>query len=208
MRELQQYEFTSTEAREKFEQLMEQLREELVKSYFNQMSGAMQNVSPEDMQRMKDMFAELNNLLEMRERGEDTQPAFEQFMQRYGDFFPENPQTLDELLEIMAQRMAAMQSLLNSMTPEQRAQLQGLAEQLLEDMDLRWQVEQLSSNLQQLFPQMGWDRKYNFQGQDPLGFAEAAALDAGPRRHGSAREPAAGRHESRRARGGRRRSGT
>ncbi|MEY2434391.1 MAG: hypothetical protein QOC92_4116 [Acidimicrobiaceae bacterium] len=176
VRELSEYEFTSSEAREKFEQLMEQLREELVKSYFNQMSGAMQNVSPEDMQRMKDMFAELNNLLEMRERGDDTQPAFEQFMDRYGDFFPENPQTLDELLEIMAQRMAAMQAMLNSMTPEQRAQLQGLSEQLLEDMDLRWQVEQLSSNLQSLFPQMGWDRKYNFQGQDPLGFAEAAGL--------------------------------
>ena len=176
VRELSEYEFTSTEAREKFEQLMEQLREELVKSYFNQMSGAMQNISPEDMQRMKDMFAELNQLLEMRERGEDTQPAFEQFMDRYGDFFPENPQTLDELLEIMAQRMAAMQAMLNSMTPEQRAQLQGLSEQLLEDMDLRWQVEQLSNNLQSLFPQMGWDRKYNFQGQDPLGFAEAANL--------------------------------
>src|SRR5204863_8655732 len=55
VRELQQYEFTSSEAREKFEQLMEQLREELVKSYFNQMSGAMQDISPEDMQRMKDM---------------------------------------------------------------------------------------------------------------------------------------------------------
>src|SRR5438105_14139686 len=118
VRDLQQYEFTSSEAREKFEQLMEQLREELVKSYFNQMSGAMQNISPEDMQRMKDMFAELNNLLEMRERGEDTQPAFEQFMDRYGDFFPENPQTLDELLEIMAQRMAAMQAMMNSMTPD------------------------------------------------------------------------------------------
>src|SRR5581483_4788732 len=108
VRELQQYEFTSTEAREKFEQLKDQLREQLVQSYFNQMSGAMQSISPEDMARMKDMFAELNNLLEMRERGEDTQPAFEEFMQRYGDFFPENPQTLDELLEIMAQRMAAM----------------------------------------------------------------------------------------------------
>jgi len=177
VRELQQYEFTSSEAREKFEQLMQQLREELAKSYFNQMSGAMQNVSPEDMQRMKDMFAELNDMLEMRERGEDTQPAFEEFMQRYGDFFPENPQTLDELLEIMAQRMAAMQSMLNSMTPEQRAQLQGLAEQLLEDMDLRWQVDQLSSH----------------------------RADAGPRRHGPAREPAAWRHESRCAGGGGRR---
>ena len=68
-------------------------------------------------------------------------------MQRFGDFFPENPQNLDELLEIMAQRMAAMQAMLNSMTPEQRAQLQGLSEQLLEDMDLRWQMDQLGQNL-------------------------------------------------------------
>src|SRR5262249_34850988 len=82
----------------------------------------------------------------------------------------------DELLEIMAQRMAAMQAMLNSMTPEQRAQLQGLAEQLLEDMDLRWQVDQLGEHLQSLFPQMGWDRRYDFSGQDPLGFAEAAQL--------------------------------
>jgi uncharacterized protein with von Willebrand factor type A (vWA) domain len=176
VRELSEYEWTSSEAREKFEELMEQLRQQLVKSYFNQMSGAMSNVSPEDIARMKDMFAELNQMLEMREQGEDTQPAFEEFMQRYGDFFPENPQTLDELLEIMAQRMAAMQSMLNSMTPEQRAQLQGLADQLMEDMDLRWQADQLGQHLQQLFPQMGWDRRYDFSGQDPLGFAEAAQL--------------------------------
>ena len=72
--------------------------------------------------------------------------------------------------------MAAMQAMLNSMTPEQRAQLQGLAEQLLEDMDLRWQIDQLGENLRELFPQMGWDRSYDFSGQDPLGFAEAAEL--------------------------------
>ena len=62
------------------------------------------------------------------------------------------------------------------MTPEQRAQLQGLAEALLEDMDLRWQVDQLSSTLQGLFPQMGWDRRYQFSGNDPLAFAEAAHI--------------------------------
>ena len=90
-------------------------------------------------------------------------------MERYGDFFPENPQTLDELLEVMAQRMAAMQAMLNSMTPEQRAQLQSLSDQLLEDMDLRWQVDQLGQNLQAAFPDMGWDRSYDFSGQDPLG---------------------------------------
>jgi len=176
VKELQEYDFTSEEAREKFEALLEQLREQLMQRYVDQMSGSMQNMSPEDMARLKDMFAELNDLLAKKEAGEDTQEDFERFMERYGDFFPENPQTLDELLEIMAQRMAQMQAMLNSMTPEQRAQLQGLSEQLLEDMDLRWQVDQLSGHLQQLFPQMGWDRSYDFSGQDPLGFAEAAQL--------------------------------
>ncbi len=174
VRELQEYDFQSAEARQRFEELLDKLRQQLAQSYFNQMAGAMSNVDPAQMQRMKDMLSELNEMLAQRERGEE--PDFEGFMQRYGDFFPENPQTLDELLEIMAQRMAAMQSMLNSMTPEQRAQLQGLAEQLLEDMDLRWQVDQLGEHLQSLFPQMGWDRRYDFSGQDPLGFAEAAQL--------------------------------
>src|SRR5436190_4616615 len=177
VQELQNYEFTSTEARERFEELMDQLRQQLMQSYFNQMSGAMSDVSPEQLQRMKDMFNALNQMLEMREQGQDTTAAFDQFMQQFGDFFPQNPQTLDELLEQMAEQMAAMQNLLNSMTPEQRAQLQGLAEQLLEDMDLRWQVDRLGANLRNAFPQAGWDRRpYNFSGQDPLGFAEAAQL--------------------------------
>ncbi len=174
VRDLQQYDFQSPEARQRFEELLEKLREQLAQSYFNQMAGAMSNPDPEQMQRMKDMLNALNEMLAQRERGEE--PDFESFMQRFGDFFPENPETLDELLEIMAQRMAAMQSMLNSMTPEQRAQLQGLAEQLLEDMDLRWQVDQLGEHLRGLFPQMGWDRRYDFSGQDPLGFAEAAQL--------------------------------
>jgi uncharacterized protein with von Willebrand factor type A (vWA) domain len=174
---LQQYEWTSSEAREKFDQLMDQLRQQLLQSYFNQMAGAMSDVSPEHLQRMKDMFNGLNQLLEMREQGQDTTDQFDRFMQEFGDFFPGHPQTLDELLEQMAEQMAAMQNLLNSMTPEQRAQLQGLAEALLEDMDLRWQVDRLGANLRQAFPNAGWDRRpHNFSGQDPLGFADAAGL--------------------------------
>jgi len=177
VRELQEYEWTSSEARERFDELLDQLRQELMQSYFNQMAGAMSDVSPEQVQRMKDMFNGLNQLLEMRERGEDTTAAFDQFMSEFGDFFPGQPDNLEELLEQMAQQMAAMQNLLNSMTPEQRAQLQGLAEALLEDMDLRWQMDRLSSNLRQAFPGAGWDRRpMNFSGQDPLGFADAASL--------------------------------
>ena len=173
---LQEYEWTSSEARQNFEQLLEDLRSQLMQSYFNQMSNAMSDMSPESMQRIKDMFNDLNRMLETRAEGGDTERMFEEFMDRYGDMFPGNPQNLDELLEQMARQMAAMQQLLNSMSPEQRAQLQQLAESLLEDMDLRWQVERLGSNLRQAFPQAGWERSYDFKGQDPLGFAEAASV--------------------------------
>jgi uncharacterized protein with von Willebrand factor type A (vWA) domain len=171
---LRQYDFTSAEAQERFERLLDALRQQLLASQFNQMSDALQNMSPEDMQRFKDMLAELNRMLEQRAGGEE--PDFEGFMGRYGDFFPGNPQSLDELLEQMAQQMAAMQSLLNSMTPEQRAQLQSLADQLMEDMDLRWQLDQLGRNLQQAFPQMGWGQGYPVEGMDPLGLVEGAQL--------------------------------
>jgi len=171
---LEQYDFASPEAAQRFSELMDQLREQLMQQAVNQMSGAMQNMSPEDMARMKDMLAELNQMLEQRARGEE--PDFDGFMERHGDFFPENPQNLDELLEVMARRMQAMQAMMNSMTPEQRAQLQQLSDQLLEDMDLRWQMDQLGENLRDAFPDMGWDAGYDFQGQDPLDMAQAASL--------------------------------
>jgi len=174
VRDLQNYDFTSSEAREKFEELVEKLREQLMQQYVDQSSGAVENMSPEDMARMKDMFAELNQMLEAHQRGEETD--FEGFMERFGDFFPENPQSIEELLEIMAHRMAAAQAMLNSMTPEQRAQMQALSDQLLEDMDLRWQMDQLGQNLSQMFPDMNWNRRYEFSGDDPMGMAEANQL--------------------------------
>ena len=64
-------------------------------------------------------------MLEQRERGEELDPSFEQFMEQYGDMFPGNPQTLDELLEQLAERMAAAQAMWNSLSPEQQAQLRG-----------------------------------------------------------------------------------
>ncbi|MEO5838103.1 MAG: hypothetical protein ABIQ73_18120 [Acidimicrobiales bacterium] len=174
VRGLQNYDFNSAEAQQKFEQLMEQLREQMMQQMLNQMSDAVQNMSPEDMQRMKDMLNELNQMLEQRAAGQE--PDFDGFMERYGDFFPENPQTLDELLEALAQRMAAMQAMLNSMSPEQRSQLQQLSEMMMEDMDLRWQVDQLGQNLRSMFPQMGWDRGYQFRGDNPVGFGEAMEM--------------------------------
>ena len=171
VRELDSYNFESKEAKQRFDQLMDKLRDQLMQQMVDQMSGAMGGMTPEDMARMKDMMAALNEMLEKHQRGDD--PGFEQFMQEYGDFFPENPETVEELLEQMAKRMAAMQAMMNSMSPEQRAQLQQLSDQLMEDMDLQWQMQQLSGNLQQMFPQLNWNESYDFEGQDPMGFQQA-----------------------------------
>jgi uncharacterized protein with von Willebrand factor type A (vWA) domain len=171
VRELESYNFESKDAKLRFDQLMDKLREQLMQQAVDQMSGAMEGMTPDDLARMKDMMAALNEMLEKHQRGED--PEFEKFMEEYGDFFPENPETVEELLEQMAKRMAAMQAMMNSMTPEQQAQLQQLSDQLLDDMDMQWQMQQLSGNLQKMFPQMNWQESYDFEGHDPMGFGQA-----------------------------------
>ncbi|NLV54654.1 MAG: hypothetical protein GXY13_03475 [Acidimicrobiales bacterium] len=174
VRALQEHDFTSDEARDEFDALLDELRKEMVQSWFKGISEAMADPDPEQVARVKDMLAALNEMLADRAAGRE--PDFDGFMERFGDMFPENPRDLDELLEAMARRMASMQAMLDSMSPEQRAQLQSLSDQLLDDLDLRWQLDQLGANLRQLFPDAGWGRRYDFRGQDPLSFAEAAGL--------------------------------
>lgn len=171
VRELQSYDFESKEAEHRFEEMLDKLRQQMMQQVVDQMADGMQNMGPEDIARMKDMMAALNEMIDKRERGED--PEFEKFMEQFGDFFPENPETLDELLENMAQRMQAMQDFMNSLTPEQRSQLQQLSDQLMEDMDLNWQMQQLGQKLSQMFPQPGGEQGYNFRGEQPMDMQQA-----------------------------------
>ena len=181
IRELQDYRFVDPDAKRMFDELMEHLKEQVLGSYFRQLAQGMQNIDPEQLARFKDMIAELNEMLERRERGEDVQPAFEDFMQRYGDLFPERPRTLDELLEQMARRMAAMSRLLASLSDEQRAELQQLVDQVMQDMDLAFELDRLGSNLSGAFPDAGWDEPGWGVGEDAMPMS--ATVDALERMH-------------------------
>jgi uncharacterized protein with von Willebrand factor type A (vWA) domain len=156
---------------------MERLREEVSRSYFDQMSEALTNPDPAQLERMREAFDALNRMLEQRERGEPLDPSFEEFMDRFGDMFP-GATSLDQLLEQLAARMAAAEAMWRSLSPEQRDQLRSLADSLLEDMDLRWQVERLSENLRRAMPGAGWGQSYQFSGDAPLGFSEATDVAA------------------------------
>ena len=168
---LTHYDFQSRDAQQRFEQLVERLRQQVQQRQFEQVSSAAKNMSPEDVARMKDMMSALNEMIDRRDRGED--PQFEKFMEEFGDFFPENPATLDELLELLAKRMAAAQAMLNSMTPEQREELRNLMSQMLDDTDLQWQMDRLSERLQRAYPGMDWDGSQQFSGDRPMPFGEA-----------------------------------
>jgi uncharacterized protein with von Willebrand factor type A (vWA) domain len=175
VRGLQHYEFVSSEARERFNELLEELRQEVADTYFRGMSDAMRTADPEQLARMRDAFDRLNRMIEQRARGEELDPSFEAFMEEFGDLFP-GATTLDELLEQLAQRMAAADAMWRSMSKEQRNELRSLAESLLEDVDLRWQVERLAHNLRQAVPDAGWGDRHRFSGDAPLGLGDATDL--------------------------------
>jgi uncharacterized protein with von Willebrand factor type A (vWA) domain len=177
--ELTDYRFVDREAQAAFDELMEHLREQVMGAYFRNMAEGLRSMSAGDLARFRDMLAELNGMIERRERGESYD--FDGFMRRYGDLFPGNPKTLDELLEQMAARMAAMSRLLASMSPQERAELQALAQQVLQDMDLAFEVDRLGSNLASAFPEMPWGEPALAGGDEQLPLS--ATIDAMERLH-------------------------
>jgi uncharacterized protein with von Willebrand factor type A (vWA) domain len=179
IRELQDYRFVEPAAQRAFDELMEHLREQVMGAYFRSMAQGMRDLSAEELARFRDMLAELNDMVERRDRGEPYD--FDGFMQRYGDLFPDDPKTLEELLEGMARRMAAMSRLLASMSPEQRDELRALAEQVLADLDLAFEVDRLGSNLAGMFPDMPWGEPALAAGDQATPFS--AAVDAMERLH-------------------------
>ena len=173
VRELGSYDWQSSDAREAYEEIRDLLGREMLDQRFAGMKQAMENATPQDVERIREMLDDLNQLLADHAGGQDTTAQFDQFMAKHGEFFPENPQNIDELIDLLAQRAAAAQRLLNSMTPEQRAELMELSQQAFGDPRLAEALSQLDAQLQGLRPGENWDGKGRFRGDNPLGMGEA-----------------------------------
>ena len=172
IRGLEAYDFMEPPARERFEALTERLRKQTLDRFVEGLSEAIQGTTAEDLQANRDMVRDLNSLLEERLEGrEPSQSDVDDFLARHGRFFP-GAQTLDDIVAQLTERMAAMQSLLRSMSPQQRAELQSMMEALLRDDRLRWDLARLASNMDQLMPD-GLGEGYEFSGDEPLGLEPA-----------------------------------
>jgi uncharacterized protein with von Willebrand factor type A (vWA) domain len=175
VRELAEYDWQSEQGRENYQRIQDLLGKELLDSRFQGMKEAMQNAGPEDVERINQMLSDLNALLAAHAQGfEDIAERFAEFMNRHGEFFPENPRNVDELIDVLAARAAAAQRMMNSMTQEQRDELSQLAQQAFGDPRLAQQLSALDSQLQSLRPGEDWTSSERFRGKNPLGLGEGA----------------------------------
>src|SRR5690242_3811206 len=173
VRELDSYDWRSAEAREAYQEIRDLLGRELLDQRFAGMKQAMQNVTPGDVEHIREMLDDLNSLLANHAQGQDTQQQFAEFMAQHGEFFPENPQNTDELVDLLAQRAAAAQRMLNSMSAQQRAELIELSQQAFGDPRLAQALAQLDAQLQGLRPGEDWTSPGRFRGDNPMGMGEA-----------------------------------
>jgi uncharacterized protein with von Willebrand factor type A (vWA) domain len=174
LRELQNYDIFDADAKQQFQDLLNSLRQQMMQPFMQGMQNALQNMTPEDLRRMREMIQDLNRMLAQKANGDE--PDFQAFKQKWGDHFP-GAESLDDLLEQLGQRMAAMQSLMQSLSPGQRQQLDEMMRSLfLKDERLEAAMRQLGMHLSELLPMDELAQRYPFQGDQELNLQEAMRL--------------------------------
>jgi len=173
--QLRDYDWRSEPARRAYEQIDDLLRREVLDSQFAGMKSALQQATPEQMQAVKDMLADLNAMLDADARGQHTQEQFDAFMARHGQHFPSQPQTLAELVDELARRAAAQQRLMDSLTAQQRQELGELMDGAM-DPDLASQMAQLQDNLRASRPDLRWGGGERMRGERGMGVGEGTGV--------------------------------
>ncbi|SFP23152.1 Uncharacterized protein, contains von Willebrand factor type A (vWA) domain [Geodermatophilus dictyosporus] len=179
VRALKDYPFRSPEAQQAYDQIQDLLRREVLDSSFANMKQALQNATEGDMQAVKDMVADLSRLVDAHNRGEDTDEQFREFMDRHGQFFPDDPQSVEELIDSLARRAAAQERMMAGLSPEQRAELAGLMAQTMSDMGLASEMAHLQDALRQARPDLPWGQRGQVpDGEQGLGLGDATSAVA------------------------------
>ena len=173
---LSSYDWQSPQAQESYDKIKDLLGRELLDQRFAGMKEALENATDEDRQAVSEMLQDLNQLLDAHRRGEDTEQMMKDFMAKHGQFFPENPETVEELIDALAERAAAAQRMMRSMSQEQRDELMALSGQAFGSPDLMSQLGQLDANLQALRPGEDWSGQESFSGDEGLGLGDGTGV--------------------------------
>jgi uncharacterized protein with von Willebrand factor type A (vWA) domain len=193
---LRDYEFMDDDARTAFNELSDELRQQILETYFQGLKEGVQGVTPEDLAGVRAMVRDLNQLLEKHAAGADVTDDFDQFMAEHGAYFPPGIENVDQLIEHLHRQASQMASLLSSMSPEMRDELRSMMDDLLRDDRLRIDMARLAANLQAARPDLPYGEPYAFSGEEPAGLTDALAAidrqqqyDAMEEALGAARDP-------------------
>ncbi len=172
VQDLADYNWRSEQARADYEKIRDLLGREVLDQRFSGMKQALEGATDEDREQIRQMLADLNQLLDAHSRGVDTAEQFAEFMDKHGQYFPDNPRNVEELLDSLAQRAAAAQRLRNSLSQEQRDELDALAQQAFGDPSLMSELSQLDQFLQAARPGEDWEGSQQFRGDNGMGLGE------------------------------------
>ena len=162
------------DARNKFQELMDRLKKHAMEQFGKDMVQQLKNMSPAAMANMRHMIEALNLMMEQRMRGEE--PDFESFMEQFGNLFGDNPpQNLEELVANLQNQIAQAQSLMDSLSPEIRKELQDLLDAMLDDAT-SYELAKMASYLERLHPSDRMRRRYPFSGEESISYQEAMKL--------------------------------
>ena len=173
-KELMDYEFFDEEAREEFQKLLDMLRQKMLDPYARDLAERMQNMGPGEMNAIKQMLSDLNEMLERQRMGLD--PGYDEFKQRYRGAFPDMPDTLEEFVEDLQRRISQMRSLMNSLSDEARESLEQMMQSQMTDPELADLMASLAENLEALHPTRRRMSGYPFEGEEELSWDEAMQL--------------------------------
>jgi uncharacterized protein with von Willebrand factor type A (vWA) domain len=171
VRALKDYEFVEPKAAEKYQELMKELQQQVLGSYFKNMRDSLKDLSPEQLERTRQMIRDLNRAL--KERMEGGEPDFEAFQRQYPELAG-GAKDWDDLLRQLAQGMAAMRSLWQSMSSDMRSQLEELLGAAFADPGLQSAMNELADTLSQVMPMESYE--HGMQGDEPVTLAEALGL--------------------------------
>jgi uncharacterized protein with von Willebrand factor type A (vWA) domain len=173
IKSLSEYDFMDEQAREQFQALLDTLQQQMMQQFFQGIQQSLRNMTPEDIASLREMVRDLNKLLKDRQEGHE--PDFDSFMQKHGQYFP-GVNSLDDLLEQMQMQMAAMQGIMDNLSPEQRQELQALMDQLMGDDRISVDLIELAQNLEAIAPVEQVRTRFPFRGNESLPLNEAMRM--------------------------------
>lgn len=169
---LRQYEFLDDDAREGFDALVQELQQQVLRSHFQRMQSMLHDIAGEGGDRLKDMLRDLTTMA--RDRASGGVADFDGFMRQYSDFFP-GVSSFENLLSGLLEQAEQTEALMESMTPDMRAEIDRLMRSVLRDEELAAYLEDMSEFLRAIAPPR-LPQSFPFSGSESLELREALDL--------------------------------